>query len=182
MRFSYGFRRRLVKSSAKLLVYTILILKTSSLGAQSHAMNGVIEGIIRGENGSGLAGVTVVLKNQDNGVVRQFSTNTTGGYRAPLLPLGSYEILAQREGYPPVRRSSVVLEVGQTVTVNLPLLRTPGVETLKVATTTLVDVDRKQPSTTVNNRLVQNLPLYGRKFMDLGVMVPGATEFGDRDT
>jgi hypothetical protein len=182
MRFSYGFRRRLVKSSAKLLVYTILILKTSSLGAQSHAMNGVIEGIIRGENGSGLAGVTVVLKNQDNGVVRQFSTNTTGGYRAPLLPLGSYEILAQREGYPPVRRTSVVLEVGQTVTVNLTLLRTPGVETLKVAATTLVDVDRKQPSTTVNNRLVQNLPLYGRKFMDLGVMVPGATEFGDRDT
>src|SRR5688572_3354966 len=77
----------------------LMILMQCSLGAQSHAMNGAIEGIIRTENGTGVGGVTVGLKNQDGGLLRQFRTNNTGRYRAPLLPLGNYELQAEREGY-----------------------------------------------------------------------------------
>src|SRR5207249_1698880 len=51
-----------------------------------------------------------------------------------------------------------------------------------VARQPMVEMDRKQPSTTLNRRFVDNLPVRSRKFLDLGVLVPGATEFGERDT
>src|SRR4030095_14965325 len=104
-------------------------------------------------------------------------------YRAPLLPVGNYEITAQREGFVMGRQGEVYLGIGQAKQVSFTLRRTPTVEAVSVKTRTpLIDADRKQPSTVIDTRFVENLPLYGRKFMDLGVMVPGATEFGDRDT
>jgi Carboxypeptidase regulatory-like domain/TonB dependent receptor-like, beta-barrel len=160
-----------------------LLQATSQLHAQSQAMNGVVEGTIRADNGLGLAGVMVGLKNQDNGAARSLQTDNTGRYRAPLLPLGNYEITAQREGFVTGRQGDVYLGIGQTKQVSFTLRRTPTVEAVSVKTRTpLIDADRKQPSTVIDTRFVENLPLYGRKFMDLGVMVPGATEFGDRDT
>jgi len=119
----------------------------------------------------------------DNGAVRRLQTNNTGRYRAPLLPLGRYEISAERAGFRPGVRSSILLQIGQTLTVNFILTRaaTPAVTEVS-APAALLEPDRKQPGTTIDLRFLDNLPLFGRKFMDLGVMVPGATEFGQRDT
>jgi hypothetical protein len=46
----------------------------------------------------------------------------------------------------------------------------------------VLDTNRQFPGNAINRRLVENLPLIGRKFLDLGVLVPGGTESGDRDT
>src|SRR6266850_3411423 len=160
-----------------------LIAAAGPLHAQSQAMNGVIEGTIRAENGPAVAGVSVGLRNQDNGVVRRLQTDSGGRYRAPLRPLGNYEITAEREGFIAYRQSGISLGIGQTLTINVILRRTLSAEPISVITASpLIESDRKQPGTTINRKFVESLPLYGRKFMDLGVMVPGATEFGDRDT
>src|SRR5262245_21872772 len=174
-----------MKQISKVLTCAILVsLRTTPLlHAQSQAMNGVIEGTIRAEDGSVLSGASVGLKNQDNGAARRVQTDMTGRYRAPLLPLGNYEVTAQREGFAPARQGGIRLGVGQTQRVSLTLKRSATLEPFSVTTKTpLIEPDRKQPSTAIDTRFVENLPLYGRKFMDLGVMVPGATEFGDRDT
>ena len=164
--------------------WTCLGPAARGLYAQSQAMNGVIQGTVRGDNGMGLGGVEVGLRNQDNGAIRRVRTDTAGRYRAPLLPLGSYEIAAEREGFIGARQTGVALELGQALTVNFSLMRSlTSAQTVSVVSKApVVEGDRKQPSTTINRKFVEDLPVYGRKFMDLGVMVPGATEFGDRDT
>jgi len=165
-----------------LTIFSILVA-TSPLHAQSQAMNGVIQGTVRAENGMALAGVNVAFRNQDNGAVRRVQTDSGGRYRAPLLPLGNYEISAERESFIAARQTGIAVGIGQTVNVNLTLSRLPSTEPINVAArSSLVEADRTQPSTTINRKFVESLPLYGRKFMDLGVMVAGATEFGDRDT
>src|ERR1700739_3835064 len=88
-----------------------LILSAHGLYAQSQAMNGVIQGTVRGDNGMGLAGVDIGLRNQDTAAVRRVRTDMAGRYRAPLLPLGNYEIAADREGFIGTRQTGVVLQL-----------------------------------------------------------------------
>ena len=165
------------------VAFCCLLLVALPRYARSQAMNGIIEGTVRSQGGPVLSGVNVGIRNQENGSTRSLRTDASGRYRAVLLPLGNYEILAGLQGYATTQQTGITLEVGQTATVNFTLRMVGTPETVNVTTRMpLIDADQKQPSTTLNRNFVQNLPLYGRKFMDLGILVPGATEFGDRDT
>lgn len=158
-----------------------LCLAASPLCVQSQAMNGVIHGAIRSSNGTSIPNAAVVIRNRDNGAVRMLLSDASGRYRAPSLTVGSYDITVRREGYETAGRSAVSLEIGQAVDVSF-MLRPGGAPDSPAVRTSLVETERKQPGTTLNRGFVENLPVYGRKFMDLGVLVPGATEFGERDS
>jgi len=59
--------------------------------AQSQGANGAIEGTVTDTSGAVLPGVTVTVTNLDTGLDRSMVTNEKGLYRAPLLPLGTYQ-------------------------------------------------------------------------------------------
>src|SRR5688572_30804771 len=168
--------------------YRILMLATFCtipasllLNAQSQATSGIIEGIVRTENGSVPPASAVVIRNLD-GTTRRIATDMSGRYRSAALPLGNYEITAESPGYITGRRAGVVLQIAQTLNVSFILKQSAGTDVDLLNTQSLVQQSRKQPSTTLNRTFVQNLPVRSRKFLDLGVLVPGATEFGDRDS
>ncbi|HMV48558.1 MAG TPA: carboxypeptidase-like regulatory domain-containing protein, partial [Blastocatellia bacterium] len=72
-----------------LIALTLLLAPTVAL-AQAQAANGVIEGTVTDPSGSVVAGARVKIVNLDNGISREVTTNESGFYRAPLLPLGRY--------------------------------------------------------------------------------------------
>jgi hypothetical protein len=158
------------------------LLSTPSLQGQSQATRGVIEGIVRSETGTPLQGVSLTITNQDDGTQRRIQTDMLGRYRSPSLPLGNYQIAAEQAGFITTRQSGIVLQIAQTLNVSFVLKQATGDAVTVVARQPVLELDRKQPSTTLNRRFVDNLPIRSRKFLDLGVLVPGATEFGDRDT
>src|SRR6185295_3884054 len=164
------------------VIAALCLFSIGRLEAQSQATAGVIEGIVRAENGSVLPAVTVTIQNRDNGTERRVKTDMFGRYRSPLLPLGNYEIAAESPSFDAMRQSGIVLQIAQTLNINFTLNQAAREPVNVVARQPLIDADRKQPSTTLNRRFVDNLPIRSRKFLDLGVLVPGATEFGDRDT
>ncbi len=157
-------------------------LSATSLLGQSEATKGVIEGIVRSENGFVLPAVSVTITNQDDGTQRRIQTDMLGRYRSPSLSLGNYQIAAERAGFITTRQSGIVLQIAQTLNVSFTLKQASGEAVTVVVRQPVVELDRKQPSTTLNRRFVDNLPIRSRKFLDLGVLVPGATEFGERDT
>ena len=159
----------------------LLLLSASMVFAQSQASSGIIEGRVFDAKGSVIPDVTVAIKNQENGFERILRTDKQGRYRAPLLPLGRYEVAVGRPGFANSRRSGIVLELAQTLNIGFTLQPGNTEEAVNLPSP-LLDLGRTQPSTLMNKKLVESLPVSGRKFMDLGVMVPGATEFGDRDT
>ena len=67
--------------------------------AQSQAANGSIEGTVKDSSGGVLPGVTVTITNIDTGAERSVVTNESGLYRAPLLPLGTYRVVAELQGF-----------------------------------------------------------------------------------
>jgi hypothetical protein len=170
------------KSHLLFLFAAFNFLATASLLAQSEATKGVIEGTVRTQNGSSLPGVSVTITNLDDGTQRRIQTDMLGRYRSPSLTLGNYQVAAEGPGFTATRQSGIVLQIAQTLNISFTLNQAAGGGVTVLARQPLLDLDRKQPSTTLNRRFVDNLPVRNRKFMDLGVLVPGATEFGERDS
>ena len=67
--------------------------------AQSQAANGNIEGIVRDTSGAVIPGVTVTVTNVETGTSRVVVTNNNGLYRALALPLGTYSLVAELQGF-----------------------------------------------------------------------------------
>src|SRR5262249_34267815 len=164
------------------LMASLITLPAISLFGQSEATTGVIEGTVRSENGSGLPAALVTITNQDDGTQRRIATDLLGRYRSPSLTLGSYQVAAERQGFITVQQSDIVLQIAQTLNVSFTLKQASGEAVTVVARQPMIELERKQSSTTLNHRFLDNLPVRSRKFLDLGVLVPGATEFGERDT
>jgi len=109
--------------------------------AQSTAINGTIEGTIKDEQGAVLPGVTVTVSNVDTGDQRVVVTNESGLYRAPLLSLGTYQVVVELQGFKKVERTGISLRAGQTAVIDFALTVGAVVETITVtADSPLVDL------------------------------------------
>ena len=75
-------------------VIALLLVLPMPASAQSLAAGGAIEGTITDQSGGVLPGVNVTIRNVGTGIVRETRTDSAGVYRAPLLPVGSYELTA----------------------------------------------------------------------------------------
>src|SRR4029453_15691386 len=89
--------------------------------AQAQAANGNIEGTVKDGSGAVLPGVTVTVTNTDTGAGRSTLTNEQGVYRAILLPLGSYTITAELQGFRKYEQTGLTLSAGQTIVANIEL-------------------------------------------------------------
>src|SRR5580765_258099 len=96
----------------------LLLTLTASAFAQSQAANGAIEGIVSDSSGGVLPGVTVTVINVETGTERAVVTSEKGLYRAPLLPLGKYRVVAELPGFKKFEGTDIQLSVGQTAVVN----------------------------------------------------------------
>src|SRR3984893_16709967 len=120
-----------------MLKYILSALLSLSLAApalaQSQAANGAIEGTISDSSGGVLPGVTITITNVDTGTERTVVTNEKGLYRAPLLPLGKYRVVAELQGFKKAERTDIQLSVGQTAVVNATLSVGTVSETITVS-------------------------------------------------
>ena len=89
--------------------------------AQSTAINGTIEGAVKDTTGAVLPGVAINVANVDTGAQRSLTSGADGGYRALLLPLGTYKVRAEIQGFKAAERTGVRLSAGQTAVLNFTL-------------------------------------------------------------
>jgi len=82
--------------------------------AQSQAANGTIEGTVFDSSGGVLPGATVTLTNVDTGAERVVISNDKGLYRAPLLTLGTYKVVAELQGFKKAEQFSYKAADGTT--------------------------------------------------------------------
>src|SRR5436190_16128140 len=147
--------------------------------AQSTAANGAIEGTISDTSGGVLPGVTVTVVNIETGAERTVVTNEKGIYRAPLLPLGSYTVSAELQGFKKFEQKDIKLSVGQTQTVNATLAVGTVSETITVSSSALpaLETSRIDIGHTMSELEVHNLPLVARNPYNFALVQPGVTGF-----
>src|ERR1700730_9565564 len=152
---------------------------TAPAFAQSQAANGAIEGTISDSSGGVLPGVTVTITNVDTGTERTLVTNEKGLYRAPLLTLGKYRVVAELQGFKKAEQKDIQLSVGQTAVVNATLSVGAVSETITVSGSDIpaLDVARIDIGHTMSELEVHNLPLVARNPYNFALVQPGVTGF-----
>jgi len=144
--------------------------------AQSQSAGGAIEGTIIDESGAALPGASVVVRNPATGLTRETASDAQGLFRAPLLPVGNYDVTASLSGFATTRRPGLTLTIGQTLNLELVLKVAAQQEEITItAEAPLLETTRSQQSSTVNERAVANLPVNGRNFIDFVLTTPGVT-------
>jgi hypothetical protein len=152
------------------------------LAAQSTAINGTIEGTIVDESGGVLPGVTVTITNVDTGTERVVVTNESGLYRAPLLPLGTYRVAAELQGFKKFERSGITLSAGQTAVVNITL----GVGAITEVVSVTGETPIAQPGKidlgrTIGETEVKNLPLISRNPYNFAFLQANVTGYENNE-
>ena len=152
-------------------ILSIMIVLTGSVMGQT-LDRGQIEGIVSDESGAVLPGVTVVLTETGTSFRRTVVSGDIGQYRGVLLPLGSYTIRAELQGFTSFSSASIEVRVGQLVTVNI-TMRVAGsaqvVEVIAAAENAGEGVD-----SVIGSKAIVDLPINGRDYRDFAQLSPTA--------
>jgi hypothetical protein len=158
-----------------LVLGLVLLAPSASRAAQVSAG---LSGTVTDQSGAVVAAATVTVKSVDTGAVRTTSTDDSGLYRVPSLPVGEYEIRVQKQGFNDEVRKGIHLVVGQSATVDLALRVGAASEEITVnADAPIVGVGTKDISGLVGEQQIRDLPLNGRSYDQLMTLNPGVVNF-----
>ena len=145
-----------------------------SLSLFSQGSNGRILGTVTDQSGGVISGATVTLIDKDRGVARVLTTDDAGEYNAPTLIPGTYTVRVEASGFKRLERANVELGVGKEVRVDLTVQ--PGEQNQTVTVTEAIPVIETTNATlggTLNNAVINDLPLNGRNYQNLLGLRPG---------
>ena len=155
------------------LLSVLLLASTPLAGlAQSTA---TLQGTVTDQQKAALSNAKITVKNVATGLERQAQADSSGGYQVAALPVGVYRVEAHAEGFQTQVVLELKLEVSQIVVQNFEL--TVGAVTQSVNVTAeapVVESATNSVGQVINQRTVQEIPLNGRHFVDLGLLIPGS--------
>jgi len=139
------------------------------------AANATLTGTIVDTAGALVPNAKLTATHTATGVHRETLSNETGLYVFSNMPPGSYELRLEATGFAPKVIQAVSLKVGQTVTLNLQL----EVDLARViadpiaAQPPLIDSNNSIVDGVIGSSEVETLPLNGRNFLELALLIPG---------
>ncbi|MBZ5648407.1 MAG: TonB-dependent receptor [Acidobacteriia bacterium] len=160
----------------KLRVVALLILFLTTTVGWGQTFRGAIQGNVTDSQGAAITGAQVTVTNTATGLARNAVTDSSGNYLVSELPLGEYTVAATKEGFAKKVVTGIRVDVAAREHVDVSLA--PG------QVKEVVEVHEEQPliETATNNmggvieaQQVSELPINGRDFTKVLVMVPGAT-------
>ena len=165
-----------------LLAALLIVSSPIHARAQAQAANGNIEGTVRDSTGAPLPGVTVTVTNTDTGAARTSITNSDGAYRAILLPLGKYKVIAELQGFKTFEQQGVTLSAGQIVLLNVELNVGSVAETVTVTSESPVAQPGKiDLGRTIGENEIKNLPLVSRNPYNFAFLQANVTGYENNE-
>lgn len=155
------------------LLFLLVYFSTLSLFAQT--FRGGIQGTVTDPTGAVIAGAEITVTNPATGLTRNTKTDGTGNYFVSELPIGTYEIGVKAKGFQAAIVKDVKVEVSSGKDVNVQLSAGGGTENVVVTVQApLIEATQDTLGATLNAEQFQELPVSGRDFTKLLVMVPGS--------
>src|SRR5882762_8575884 len=157
----------------------LLIICGLSAPVFAQGGTGTITGTVIDPKGLAVPDAKVSILNTDTGIDRPLATTAAGVYTATFLQPGHYQVTVTKDGFSTWVRKDLLLQVGQTLTIDAPL--TVGTSVSEVTVTgeaPLIEPDRTEISQTVSETLAGGLPLNGRRWENFVLLTPGVTTDG----
>jgi outer membrane receptor protein involved in Fe transport len=167
MRVSAGLRVVTVLLGSLLLAPTLL----SQSGGQ-----GCVEGVVADQSGAVILGATVLATDRQRALVFTATTNEAGLFHFPALPVGTYELQAERAGFAKWLGKDINVTIGADINLSITLQIAGTSQAFVVSDVPpAVETTRSQVSFTVESNLISNLPANGRNYLDFVLLTPGVT-------
>jgi hypothetical protein len=137
--------------------------------------NATLSGTVTDAQNAVMPGVSITVHNSATNQDRAVVTDAQGQYVVAALPPGTYEVTAHLEGFTDQKRE-VPLGPAQTVGLNLKLSVGALAENVTVTgSSPLIDTATVAVGASMAEKTVQEIPLNGRHFVDLGPLMPGGS-------
>ena len=174
--FPTGILFKLVIRQRRLLTLLVVILCLLALKQAAFAQTAQLSGIITDTNSAVIAGSHVTLTNLDTGVARKALTNTEGYYSLPFVPPGNYRLHVLSSGFRPVTHDSVRINVDHALRIDFTLEIGELTETVNISENEpLLERETSSIGQVIENKTIVTLPLNGRNYSQLVLLMPGAT-------
>jgi hypothetical protein len=170
------------KTGMTLALALVLQATVLLMPALAQTSMGTFRGAIVDEQGGVLPGVTVTARHLATNTVQTTVTEARGQFYLSNLRVGAYELTAELPGFATARRADVDLRVGQELTINLTLTVSAISETVDVRATSQIVTTENTVATTVDQKMIDDLPIISRDFAQLAMLAPGATASGATGT
>lgn len=146
-----------------------------AVAAHAQSTTGGVRGTVKLKKGGAAVGATVQLRNRETGYTRTIQTDASGNYQFGLMPVGAYEIRVSGQGLRTAADSKVSVSLGETSVLNFDLDTAEAAATVEVVSAApALDAAQMNTVTSVDDRLVESIPLNGRNFTDLVALTPMA--------
>ena len=170
--------------SRSLLLLVAAMLATANL---TYGQTAEVTGRVTDRNTAVVPGTEVSISSVETGVSRKAVTNDEGYYTIPLLQPGAYQLTVRKEGFKPVARDNVALEVGQTARLDFTLEAGNVNEVLNIVEQSpLLSQETSSLGQVIDGKKITNIPLNGRSPFRLVQLTPGVLgsnsangQFGD---
>lgn len=140
--------------------------------AQSSA---TLQGTVSDIKGAVIPNATVTVRNQATSIERTTQTDSDGNYQLAALSAGVYTVEVQANGFRRQIISDLSLEVARTVVKDFQIEVGSIEQSISIsAETPMIEAATTSVGQVINQRTVQEIPLNGRHFVDLGLLIPGS--------
>ena len=151
-----------------LVVLFALGIGATRLTAQVTVANASLSGAVYDNTQALVPGALVTVKNPDIGLTRTFTTGPDGLYTFASLPLGTYTLTVEKQGFHQYQQLGILLGVAQGVTQDVTLQIGAVSETVTVtAGAPLLETTSANVSTNLNARQLTDLPLNYRNVVSM---------------
>jgi hypothetical protein len=161
----------------------LALLLGSVLPSAAQRSTASVTGTVTDADGAVLVGAQVTARAEETGLTRSTRTNEAGIYRLADVPPGRYTLDVQHEGFKGAMVTDLVLNVADIRTVDIRLeVGAVAEEITVVADAVAVETIGNEVAGLVTGEQVRELPLNGRNFTQLTLLMPGVAAPDNFDT
>lgn len=167
----------MLRQSLRFLAGLLLLCLGMTIQGLGQVNTASLTGLVSDATGAIIPNAAVTAKNNATNVESKVASDASGYYTFATLPVGTYTVTAEIQGFKKAMRENAVLEVGQKARIDFTMEVGAINETTTV--TAMAPMMTTQEATTggvIENRLMTGLPLATRNWDDLIAMVPGTQQ------
>lgn len=158
------------------IVFACLLL-SGMVFAQGVGASGDIRGTVTDPQGAVLGGATVTATDVDKGIKHSVTSDGDGQYHFTSLSPATYSVSVAKSGFQTEVAKSVVVNIGQTSTVDFPMKVSQVSEQVEVtAEPPVVETQRGGQANVVNEQAIRELPINRRDYLTFTLLAPAVSD------
>jgi len=152
-----------------------LVSATLALSVSAQTITGAFTGTLSDQSGAVVPNAKVTATNAGTNVTYSAQSNDSGVYSLLFLPIGSYNLAAEVKGFKKSTAGPFSLQVSQVARIDFKLEVGETSQSVEItAAAPVLQTESTQTGEALSSKQLTELPLKGRNFVSLTLLIPGA--------